>query len=72
MFGEEIWITHKDNLVNVVIEKGNEANYDINKEEITEDGELRIIGAYVTEEDESNGHEKKEVMNKIIKQVTIV
>ena len=39
---------------------------------MTEDSELGIIGAYVTEEDESNGHEKKEVMNKIIKQVTIV
>ena len=32
MFGEEIWMKHKDNLVNMVIEKGNGANYDINKE----------------------------------------
>ena len=39
MVGEEITFQHEDNFVNMEIEKGDEANYDINEEEIIEDDE---------------------------------
>ena len=44
-------IQHEDNLENMKIEEGDEANDDINKEEIVEDDERVIIDIYVTEED---------------------
>ena len=57
--GEEIPIQHEDNLVNMEIEEGDEANYYVNKEEIIEDDEKVIIYAYVNEEDESNEYKIK-------------
>ena len=50
-------IQHEDNLENIKIEEGDEANDDVNKEEIFEDDERGIIDIYVTEEDKQNEDE---------------
>ena len=52
-------IQHEDNLENIKIEEGDEANDDVNKEEIFEDDERGIIDIYVTEEDKQNEDEKQ-------------
>ena len=49
MVGEDIPIQHKDNIVNMEIEEGDEANDDINREEHIEYYEQWMIDAYVTE-----------------------
>ena len=73
MVGEEIPIKHEDNLENMEIWEGYEANDDVNKGKIIEDNEVGMRYTYITEEEESNEYEGKiKWLKKVIKWVTIV
>ena len=60
MVGEEIPIKHEDNLENMEIWEGYEANDDVNKGKIIEDNEVGMRYTYITEENESNEYEGKD------------